>query len=91
MARSNLWFGDGSFQCVPKIFTQIYTLHYEINDNVQKYLISDISEISEEYLTFSQGNFRPIIHQKICMDYNTPVYISTKKNINFFVTVSLCL
>ena len=34
MSRSNLWFGDGTFQCVPKIFTQLYTLHYEINDNV---------------------------------------------------------
>ena len=34
MVRSKLWFGDGTFQCVPKIFTQLYTLHYEINDNV---------------------------------------------------------
>ena len=42
MARSNcnLWFGNGTSQCVPKIFTQLYTLHYEINDNVLRYLIS---------------------------------------------------
>ena len=40
MARSNLWFGDGTFQCVPKIFTQLYTLHYKINDDVLRYLRS---------------------------------------------------
>ena len=40
MARSNLWFGDGTSQCVPKIFTQLYTLLYEINDNVLRYLRS---------------------------------------------------
>ena len=34
MAHSNIWFGDGTFECVPKIFAQLYVVHYSIDGNV---------------------------------------------------------
>ena len=34
LSRSAMWYGDGTFKCVPRILCQLYTLHYEANDNV---------------------------------------------------------
>ena len=34
MSQSDLWFGDGTFQSVPRIFGQLYVVHYEVEGNV---------------------------------------------------------
>ena len=34
MAASQTWFGDGTFECVARIITQLYVLLYEVQNNV---------------------------------------------------------
>ena len=34
MSRSSQLFGDGTFECVPRLLTQLYVVHYTFKDNV---------------------------------------------------------
>ena len=48
MARSTMWFGDGTFKSTPKIISQLYTIHYEKHENVILGCVPLMADKSEE-------------------------------------------
>ena len=68
---------------------RLHRLAEQFNQTIQN--DGDQDPWKNKYLRYLRSiGHSPIIHQEICMDCSTPVYISNKINMKLFVTVSLC-
>ena len=74
MCRSALWYGDGTFKCVPRILCQLYTIHYEVNDNVLLgcfALMQNKTEASYEELFRAIRNMLPQQDPKVPLNFSS--------------------